>query len=783
MTLSAGSFCRHSIFYPYHHFNRSLSFAFLRSQFHSKCRHHSALCSYALKHDNDDRDDCSGSHSRPRIRLRHVSLATTHACHYHVHPPLASYFVAHHHHHHHPLNHHHHHYHPHRHFLHHRRLFCSSTDKESQLQKDKDKDKDKSVSSSSSTWKWLKYVNPTLIVSKVATLFYNIIYVTLDSFIHPARGLQRLQSLWKRIKKEVKHLKEGSKLMWADIKTARKILAKFARGGELTFRERRQLRRATLDVLRFVPMIIIVLVPFLEAALPLLLWAFPNMLPSRFQSEHLKLERRKKLLSARIGLTKFFEDTLHEFVKETRRKEEYAKTERVESLENLLSKLKGNEEIHNDQILKIAALFDDEMALDNASHSVLSNLCRYMQLNTFGTTAMLRQRLYDKIRQIRKEDAGIRKHGLDDIPESLLKQLLRERGMRADFQEWVLRRNMKKWLVLSLDHDVPVTLLIMSRIFTLQHIPGQDTTEMLKDTISTIGEATTKEMLVEKGVVDDVAAEKEIIERQQRLIEEEAALLRETEQVKEAEKKEREKETEEMADVDRKRIRDLAESMEHITAESVFDAEKHEIEEIREKLQEIKEETEELLLELKAQQTHLDDETEEMRFGTADSPFVDIEQQRGDLREKIEQIEAAMKDMQQETTPQATEDEFESKEDEIEFQDEIDKREKTTDRISQRIERMIEKLSIAADERKFVNTLKRFADNVDDITEEELRNALKDTLDETTHFSDPEIDVFLKELDVRREKEPELPLHKIIQKLADDLDEEIDLRDIKSKDD
>ena len=49
-------------------------------------------------------------------------------------------------------------------------------------------------------------------------------------------------------------------------------------------------------------------------------------------------------------------------------------------------------------------LFDDEMALDNAQLHILSNMCRYMQLNTFGTETMLRSRLYAKIRDIRKED-------------------------------------------------------------------------------------------------------------------------------------------------------------------------------------------------------------------------------------------------------------------------------------------------------------------------------------------------------------------------------------------
>ena len=191
--------------------------------------------------------------------------------------------------------------------------------------------------------------------------------------------------------------------MWADIKVATKILSKFAKGGELTYRERRQLRRVALDVLRFVPMLIIILIPFLEAALPLILMLFPNMLPSRFQSEHMKLERRKKLLAARIGLAAFFEDTLHEFVKETKRKEE--SMQKVESLERLMTKIQNNQDISNESILKLASLFDDEMALDKASQSVLSNMCRYMQLNPYGTTAMLRTRLYLKIREIRKEDA------------------------------------------------------------------------------------------------------------------------------------------------------------------------------------------------------------------------------------------------------------------------------------------------------------------------------------------------------------------------------------------
>ena len=137
------------------------------------------------------------------------------------------------------------------------------------------------------------------------------------------------------------------------------------------------------------------------------------------------------------------------------------------------------------------------------------------------------------------------------------------------------RSNMNKWLELSLDNEVPVTLMIMSRIFTLQHIPGQDATDMLKDTISTIGDATTKEMLVEKGGVNDPKLEKEIIDRQQQLIADEEKVQ---EEVAENVESEDNKESE----VGKKRIKDLAESVETLTMNSAVDSEKADLMEIKE---------------------------------------------------------------------------------------------------------------------------------------------------------------------------------------------------------
>eukprot|EP01083_Nonionella_stella_P032411 88732_1 len=261
---------------------------------------------------------------------------------------------------------------------------------------------------------------------------------TFDSITRPrSRGYERLSALCVATKAHLLHFWCGTKLMSCDIANGCQILRKLLNGNATTSRERRELRRVSMDALKFVPMLVIILIPFLEATLPLLLYMFPNMLPSRFQSQNVKFERMKKLSS-------FFEGCIQK---------------------ELLDKIKKNEHLSSTQI----SLMNAECALDNASHSVLSNLCRFMDLNAFGTTTMLRTRLDDAIRQIRLEDEAISETGLDEIPLRLLEQLLRERGMNSNGQEMErMKDNLSKWIQLSSDHQVSFSLLLMTQVLLNQ---------------------------------------------------------------------------------------------------------------------------------------------------------------------------------------------------------------------------------------------------------------------------------------------------------------------------
>ena len=118
--------------------------------------------------------------------------------------------------------------------------------------------------------------------------------------------------LWDRVKEEAVHYWHGSKLLYSETVISSRLLRKLLKGNQLSRREYRQLRRTTGDLLRLVPFIIILVIPFLEFALPVLLRFFPNMLPSTFESTFQEEEKKKNLLKVRIKMAKFLQETVGE---------------------------------------------------------------------------------------------------------------------------------------------------------------------------------------------------------------------------------------------------------------------------------------------------------------------------------------------------------------------------------------------------------------------------------------------------------------------------------------
>lgn len=140
----------------------------------------------------------------------------------------------------------------------------------------------------------------TFLVKLPANVFF---YAT-----HPTETREAWIKLRDMAKDEAHHYWVGTKLLWADIVTARKLLNKTLEGSSLTRRERKQMLRTVSDLFRLIPFSMFVLVPFMEFALPLALRLFPNMLPSTYQDSLKAEENMKRELKSRIAMAQFFQE-------------------------------------------------------------------------------------------------------------------------------------------------------------------------------------------------------------------------------------------------------------------------------------------------------------------------------------------------------------------------------------------------------------------------------------------------------------------------------------------
>uniref|UniRef100_K3WUC8 Mitochondrial proton/calcium exchanger protein n=1 Tax=Globisporangium ultimum (strain ATCC 200006 / CBS 805.95 / DAOM BR144) TaxID=431595 RepID=K3WUC8_GLOUD len=273
-----------------------------------------------------------------------------------------------------------------------------------------------------------------------------------------------------KVKAELKHYWLGTKLLYADVSTSTRILRRLVRGNALSRRERKQLQRTVADLLRLVPFSFFLIVPFMELLLPVALKIFPNMLPSTYKDSFQREEDMKRQLQLRVSLAEFLQETVKEVMQDTRDTEGVTEERKATAREvmDFVERAQRGEPLTSEETLKVATLFNDELMLDNISRPQLVAMCRYMGVQHYGNDNFLRFQLRNKVRQLKKDDQDIIWEGLDSLDKEELQQACMERGMRATgLTKAGYVRQMKQWLDLSINKNVPASLLIMSRALNI----------------------------------------------------------------------------------------------------------------------------------------------------------------------------------------------------------------------------------------------------------------------------------------------------------------------------
>ncbi|KAG8591225.1 hypothetical protein GDO81_000094 [Engystomops pustulosus] len=297
---------------------------------------------------------------------------------------------------------------------------------------------------------------------------------------------------------ELKHYYHGFRLLWIDTKIGARMLWNILNGGHLSRRERRQFLRICADLFRLVPFLVFIIVPFMEFLLPVVLKLFPNMLPSTFETTSKKEERLKKELRVKLELAKFLQDTIEEMALRNKA----AKGNVTEEFSNFFQKIRSTgERPSNEEIVRFSKLFEDELTLDNLTRPQLVALCKLLELQSIGTNNFLRFQLTMKLRTIKADDKLIAEEGVDTLNVKELQAACRARGMRAlGVTEERLREQLKQWLELHLNQEIPTSLLLLSRALYLPDTLSP--ADQLKTTLQTLPESMAKEAQVKVAAVE-----------------------------------------------------------------------------------------------------------------------------------------------------------------------------------------------------------------------------------------------------------------------------------------
>ena len=328
------------------------------------------------------------------------------------------------------------------------------------------------------------------------------------------------KSLRTRIWEEIVHYYHGFRLLFIDINICRKLLWRVLNGKTLSRRENKLLVRTTSDVFRLIPFSVFIIVPFMELALPLFIKFFPGMLPSTFQTSKEREDKLKQALQVRLEMAKFLQKTLDEMT--VQHKEH--KSEEAKQFELFFQKIRDpNENVSNDDIIKFAKRFEDEITLDSLTREQLVALSRVLELNTVGTTNLLRFQLRLKLRSLAADDRVIAREGVNSLDLWELQQACKARGMRAyGLTKERMQTQLQEWIDLSLNEKVPPTLLLLSRAISISD--DSITTDKLKETLRALPDSLanqTKAAIGEREGKIDNKVKLEIIKEEVRKIQEE----------------------------------------------------------------------------------------------------------------------------------------------------------------------------------------------------------------------------------------------------------------------
>jgi len=225
------------------------------------------------------------------------------------------------------------------------------------------------------------------------------------------------------------------------------------------------------------------------------------------------------------------------------------------SMLEFLEKARKGEMLPPDVIIRYANYFQDDLTLDNMPRMQLVNMCKYMSIPPYGSDAFLRFQLRHRIRVLKDDDQRILWEGIDSLTKMELREACQERGMRSTgLSKDAYKRSLQQWLDLSVNKNVPISLLIMSRTFFLRDEmsePKEDDTSSslagLADAISGLDKEVVDQVILEVATSEEKLSDPDIRKLKLEVVSQQNELIRQEQAEREASNKRKEAEKVETA--------------------------------------------------------------------------------------------------------------------------------------------------------------------------------------------------------------------------------------------
>eukprot|EP01094_Clydonella_sp_ATCC50884_P021596 TRINITY_DN4789_c0_g1_i2.p1 TRINITY_DN4789_c0_g1~~TRINITY_DN4789_c0_g1_i2.p1 ORF type:complete len:748 (-),score=254.35 TRINITY_DN4789_c0_g1_i2:21-2264(-) len=306
-----------------------------------------------------------------------------------------------------------------------------------------------------------------------------------------AKTMDMIRGIPAKVRHEIKHYWTGSKLLYYEVKIAFGLLLRVIGGAKLTRRERKQLTRTAADLIRIVPLLIFVVIPFMEFLLPFVIKLFPNILPSTFQDQKSIEENRKNRLKIKLEVANILQDAVHQRAKKSLGKSSDDDT--AEEFGKFLDRIQSGSAVNNRDITKFSQLFDDQFTVDKLTRDQLVAMAKFLNQTAYGTNTFLRYVIERKLREIRQDDKMIEAEGVENLSLSELQSACRDRGLKGVSRSpEFLREHLRNWLDLSLNQKIPIGLLILANSFKITET--MNVKDALRETLYHMPESVVDEI-------------------------------------------------------------------------------------------------------------------------------------------------------------------------------------------------------------------------------------------------------------------------------------------------